>query len=160
MGRAFFPVPADGEYTVAVTTYPDFDFTGAGAVSGRYALTLDTYRGTILPLGGDDVTTELPLGFSFPFQGSPWSHVWVSSNGSLTFGAPEAVQGIEDLQKEGFLAGPPRIAPFLTDLDPSGSYNYLTGPERPGHRNDLRAVCRVPALERRGAHARVGCALA
>ncbi len=117
--RVILTIPADGDYALAVTTPPDTIFTD----SGRYILTIDSYRGTVLPLNGDDVTTELPLRFNFPFAGKNWRSVWVNSNGNLTFGAPETVNTTEDLQLAGFLAGPPRIAPFFTDLDPSGASN-------------------------------------
>lgn len=122
--RLIFTVPVDGEYAVAVTTSGDVNFTGSASEPWRYNLTLNTYRGTILPLDGDDVTHELPLRFAFPFQGNDWRSVWVSSNGNLTFGAPEPVNTIEDLRLEGLLNGPPRIAPYFTDLDPSGTFNF------------------------------------
>jgi hypothetical protein len=126
--RLMLEIPADGEYTVAVTTGPLANDAGAGV--GRYVLTLDTYRGTPLPLDGDDLSVEVPLGFAFPFQGQTWQSVWVSTNGCLTFGAPEVVQTRSDLQLEGFLSGPPRIAPFFTDLDPSGiPINGVDGPK-------------------------------
>ncbi len=123
--RVIFTIPADGEYTVAVTSSSKL---GPDLASGRYVLNINAYEGRILPLNGDDVTVHLPLRFRFPFQGREWSSVYVSSNGSLTFGAPEIVTVREDLQLEGFLGGPPRIAPYFADLDPSGSYNYgVTG---------------------------------
>jgi hypothetical protein len=123
VSRLVVTVPADGEYTLGVATAPDAGFTGAGPGEGRYVLTVRTYRGSILPLDGDDVSVEVPLRFRFPFQGQSWGSVHVSSNGNLTFGAPEPLRDVTDLQLSGFLAGPPRIAPFFSDLDPSGTYN-------------------------------------
>ena len=48
---------------------------------------LDVFQidGTLLSLG-DDSTQEVPLGFTFPYQGQNWTSVWVNSNGNLTFG--------------------------------------------------------------------------
>ena len=41
--RLIFPIPLDAEYTLAVTTFGDDNFTGQGRSIGRYILTLDTY---------------------------------------------------------------------------------------------------------------------
>jgi hypothetical protein len=126
--RVMYTIPSDGDYTLAVAARDDVEFSGQGTETGRYALSLAAYRGTVLPLNGDDVAVELPLPFAFPFNGTRWTSVWVSSNGNLTFGAPEMVNSVADLQLPGFLAGPPRVAPLFTDLDPSGSFNGgLTG---------------------------------
>ena len=55
----------------------------------------------------------MPLGFTFPFQGTNWSSVFVNGNGNLTFGAADAdfTETVAEL-----LAGPPRIAPLWDDL--------------------------------------------
>jgi len=67
-----------------------------------------------LPLGDDDYE-EVPLGFTFPYQGQEWTSVFVNSNGNLTFGAGDS-WWIESVG--GFLGGPPRIAALWDDLDP------------------------------------------
>lgn len=112
-----FPVPADGDYVLAVTTFPDSGFTGAGGSGGRYVLELSDVEGTVLELG-DDTSVEVALPFSFPFQGSTWNSVFVNSNGNLTFGAPDEgfLSWVEDVGE--FLNGPPRIAPLWDDLSP------------------------------------------
>jgi hypothetical protein len=116
--RLVFPIPADGRYAVAVTTFPDFDFLGEGNSGGRYILDMKTFDGDILPLGDDD-TLEIQFeNFEFPFQGQNWTGVFVNSNGSLTFGEGDVdfTESIRD-----FRNGPPRIAPLWTDLSPNAA---------------------------------------
>ncbi len=121
LSRVVFTLPANGDYYVAVSTFGDDSFTGAGTDFGRYVLTLNSYRGTVLPVG-DDSSVQVPLGtFSFPYQGTNWTSVYVNGNGNLTFGA-----GDEDFSETPaeFLAGPPRISPLWDDLSPA---NLFTG---------------------------------
>ncbi|GAB4235168.1 MAG: hypothetical protein Kow00109_08410 [Acidobacteriota bacterium] len=68
---------------------------------------------------GDDTTrlVVLPDNFTFPFFGKIYREVFVNSDGNLTFGAGDARVG-EPRTLDRFLAGPPRIAPLFTDLDP------------------------------------------
>jgi hypothetical protein len=115
LSRLLYPVAADGTYAVAVTTYPDFDFSGDGNSGGRYFLDIETVEGVILDLGDDD-TIEVPfMNFQFPYQGAMWDTVFVNSNGNLTFGAgnTDYSQSVSE-----FLSGPPRIAPLWDDLRP------------------------------------------
>jgi hypothetical protein len=121
LSRLLVRVPASGVYTVGVTTYPDFAFTGAGSDTGRYVLSIRTYTGTVLPLA-DDGSVEVPLStFRFPFQGALWSSLFVNGNGNLTFGAGDG-DPLESVAK--LLDGPPRIAPLWDDLSPA---NLFTG---------------------------------
>jgi hypothetical protein len=115
LSRIVFPVPADGAYYLAVTTFPDVDFSGDGESGGRYVLDLEAIDGTVLTLGDDD-SAEVPLPFSFPYQGSSYGSVFVNSNGNLTFGAGDAAfsESVAD-----FVNGPPRIAPLWDDLSPN-----------------------------------------
>ncbi len=116
LSKIVFPIPADGLYVLAMTTYPDFGLTGAGNSGGRYVLDLQTTTGMILSLG-DDSYVEVPIpGFAFPFQGSLWTSVFVNSNGNLTFGmgSTDYSESVYDL-----LNGPPRIAPLWDDLSPN-----------------------------------------
>jgi len=122
LSRVSYGIPADGLYAVAVSTFPDFDFTGDGPGEGRYALDLRALPGTPLPLT-DESTIELPFAtFAFPFAGSAWSSVFVNSNGLLTFGEPRL--DFTPTPAE-LLVGPPSIAPLWDDLDPgTGGYVY------------------------------------
>ena len=113
LSRILVQAPEDIEVAVAVSTFPDVDFTGAGEGTGRYVLSITKYRGTILA-AGDDTSTPVTLGFDFPFQGSEWDTVFVNSNGNLTFGGGDA--DFSETVPE-FLAGLPRIAPRWDDLD-------------------------------------------
>ncbi len=101
---------------VAVSTYPDVEFIGIGETKGRYSLYVNTYRGTPVSLGDED-SVEVPLGKPFVFQGQARNSVFVNSNGSLSFGAGDTSF---EAEVPAFLAGPPRISPLWTDLDPSG----------------------------------------
>ena len=81
----------------------------------RLALALDP-PGPSLGLGTDDAkAVDLP--FPFPFYGASYTRVFVNADGNLTFGAPDP--GSSDRSMGRFLSGPPRIAAFFTDLDPS-----------------------------------------
>ncbi|MDJ0835279.1 MAG: hypothetical protein QNK37_02120 [Acidobacteriota bacterium] len=113
--RLLLQANEDLELALAVTTFPDFDFTGDGGSSGRYLLTVNKYDGEVLPQG-DDTTFELPLGFDFHFNGQDYSSVFVNSNGNLTFGASDTsfFSSVSLL-----LNGPPRVAPLWVDLNPS-----------------------------------------
>lgn len=70
---------------------------------------------SLFPLGtGEARALDLP--FRFPFFEREWQRAFVQSDGSVTFGAPDA--GVEPAGLGRFLAGPPRIAAFFADLDP------------------------------------------
>jgi hypothetical protein len=75
-----------------------------------------------LPIGdpvtiGDDATIGLELDFEFPFFGEVRNRVFLNSDGNLTFQSAENASTARSLQR--FLSGPPRIALFFADLDPS-----------------------------------------
>ena len=42
LSRIAFTIPADGEYTLAISSFPDNSFTGQGTETGRYVLTVRT----------------------------------------------------------------------------------------------------------------------
>ena len=66
----------------------------------------------------DNGSVAAALPFSFPFYGAVYSALYVNANGSLTFGAPTSTP---TGSPGAFLAGPPTIAPFWWDLDPSSA---------------------------------------
>jgi len=115
LSRIQVPIPADGDYYLGVSTYPDLAFTGAGGSGGRYVLSVFSIDGILLSLG-DDSSQEVTLPFTFPFQGSNWNSVWVNSNGNLTFGSGDTdfSESVSEL-----LSDQPRIAPLWDDLSPN-----------------------------------------
>jgi hypothetical protein len=121
LSRLVFPVAADGNFAIAVSTFPDFDFSGDGSSGGRYVLDCFAINGFLLDLGDDD-TEEVDLGFSFPYQGGSFSSVFVNSNGNLTFGGGDT--DFSESVSE-FLNELPRIAPLWDDLNPSSSGNVI-----------------------------------
>ena len=122
LSRFVAPIPAAGTYYLGVTTFPDAGFTGAGSGSGRYVLSVNLAVGPQPLAPGDDGSIEVPLGFTFPFQGQNWTSVFVNGNGNLTFGA-----GSSDFSESvaELLSGPPRIAPLWDDLN-SGAGGQVT----------------------------------
>ena len=68
---------------------------------------------------GDDGTRRVALGFSFPYFGELYTEVFINSDGSLTFLEADTAAIERSLAR--FLSGPPRIAPFFADLDPSAA---------------------------------------
>jgi hypothetical protein len=115
LSRLLVQIPANGTFAVAVSTFGDVDFTGAGTDFGRYVLNISSYRGTLLPLV-DDESVQVNLNtFAFPYQGANRTSVFVNGNGNLTFGAGD---GDFSESVPEFLAGAPRIAPLWDDLFP------------------------------------------
>ena len=73
--------------------------------------------GTRLALADDD-SAQLTLPFSFPFYAGTQSTAFVNSDGNITFGEGDNASTPRSVSR--LLTGPPRVAPFLADLDPSG----------------------------------------
>ena len=115
LSRIVYPVTTSGTYYLAVTTFPDADFSGDGASGGRYVLDLQAISGVLLNLG-DDSSQQLALGFTFPFNGTSYTSVFVNSNGNLTFGSGDSdfSESVAEL-----LSDQPRIAPLWDDLSPN-----------------------------------------
>jgi hypothetical protein len=65
----------------------------------------------------DDDSAPRTLTFSFNFYGSPQSAAFVNSDGNITFGEWDTAATARSVSR--LLSGPPRIAPFFADLDPS-----------------------------------------
>jgi hypothetical protein len=80
---------------------------------------INTDLGDRINLGDDDTRrVDLP-DFEIYFFGKFYDSVFVNSDGNLTFGRSDTASTARDLQR--FLNGPPRIAPFFADLDPSAA---------------------------------------
>ncbi|HXB55767.1 MAG TPA: hypothetical protein VN461_13345 [Vicinamibacteria bacterium] len=88
---------------------------GGGYDVVRLSLPLDSGGTPLSIVTGGSAAVGLP--FPFPFFGTTFTQVFVNADGSLTFGAPDTGEGEQGLAR--FLAGPPRAAAFLADLDPS-----------------------------------------
>jgi hypothetical protein len=65
----------------------------------------------------DDDTSRADVGFSFPFFSANEREAFVNSDGNITF--REGDRASTDRSVGRLLTGPPRVAPFLADLDPS-----------------------------------------
>jgi hypothetical protein len=88
----------------------------------RVAVASDS-PGTPLSLGADEAR-EVELPFPFRFYGTDYRAAFVHADGSVTFGRPDVQPAERGLAR--FLSGPPRVAAFFADLDPSraGSVAY------------------------------------
>jgi hypothetical protein len=101
----------------------------AGFAVTQVAAPLFEEAGSPLALGDDD-DEPVALPFRFPFYGTAYRTVFVSSDGNVTFGAADGETGSRDLAR--LVEGPPRIAPLLADLDPSrgGTVAWSTAGDR------------------------------
>jgi len=81
-------------------------------ISGSFRATLGT-RVTLT----DDDSAARAVPFSFSFYGKAQTAAFVNSDGNITF--EEADHASTDRNVARLLTGPPRVAPFLADLDPS-----------------------------------------
>lgn len=102
-----------------------FDLRGAGVRftrngSGYDAQRIDgSFRATLgreLSLADDD-SEPVSVPFAFPFYGETWTQAFVNSDGNVTFGEGDSASTERNISR--LLTGPPRVAPFLADLDPS-----------------------------------------
>lgn len=102
-----------------------FDLTSVGlrftpnSAGGYDAQRIDgTFRsglGTRLSLMDDD-SSMATVPFPFVLYGKPHTQAFVNSDGNITLGEPDAESTERDVAR--LLTGPPRVAPFLADLDP------------------------------------------
>jgi hypothetical protein len=109
-----------------VTPPNSFDLYGAGVRftrngSGGYdARRIDgTFRSSLgrqLTLGDDD-SSSTPSVFGFPFYGRTHTAAFVNSDGNVTFEEGDPASTERNVAR--LLTGPPRVAAFLADLDPS-----------------------------------------
>src|SRR5215204_672662 len=65
----------------------------------------------------DDDSANVTIPFSFPFYGTAQTSAFVNSDGNITFGEEDKSSTERNVAR--LLTGPPRVAPFFTDLDPT-----------------------------------------
>ncbi len=65
----------------------------------------------------DDDSAAFPVAFDFPFYGRNQTSAFVNSDGNITFEEEDRASTERNVAR--FLTGPPRVAPFLADLDPT-----------------------------------------
>jgi hypothetical protein len=65
----------------------------------------------------DDDSAAVAIPFSFPFYGIAQTAAFVNSDGNITFGEEDKASTERNVAR--LLTGPPRVAPFLADLDPT-----------------------------------------
>ena len=93
-----------------------FTRSGSGYAVTKGALAYRPTLGRQLTLADDD-SVEMDVPFSFPFYTGTQRVAYVNSDGNITFG--EADKASTERNVSRVLTGPPRVAPFLADLDPS-----------------------------------------
>jgi hypothetical protein len=89
---------------------------GAGYSVTKSALAFRPTLGRQLTLGDDD-SVEVDVPFSFPFYTDTEKVAFVNSDGNVTFGEEDKASTERNVSR--LLTGPPRVAPFLADLDPT-----------------------------------------
>ncbi|MEZ5400152.1 MAG: hypothetical protein R2729_10830 [Bryobacteraceae bacterium] len=79
---------------------------------------------------GDDDARPIDLPFAFRFYGNSYTSAFLNSDGNITFGAADSASADRSIGR--MTSGPPRIAPFYADLDPSrsGSIRMNATPDR------------------------------
>ena len=94
-----------------------FTANGSGGYQvARIALAFRTTLGRQLPLEDDDAEpANVP--FAFNFYGAGRSTAFVNSDGNVTFDQADVASTERNVSR--LITGPPRIAPFFADLDPS-----------------------------------------
>lgn len=94
-----------------------FSRNSAGGYEVRQeAATFRATLGTRLTLE-DDATTRVDVGFPFPFYSGSEQIAFVNSDGNITFGEGDSASTERNTGR--LLTGPPRVALFLADLDPT-----------------------------------------
>lgn len=79
----------------------------------------NSFRSTLgrqLTLGDDD-SAQVSVPFSFAFFGDNQTSAFVNSDGNVTFGEEDRASTERNVSR--LITGPPRVSPFLADLDPS-----------------------------------------
>ncbi len=93
-----------------------FEPAGAGYAVSTAGAEFRAALGRRLTLGDDDSVAQT-LASSFEFYGRRFTSLFVNSDGNLTFDTADEESTERGLAR--LASGPPRIAPFFADLDPS-----------------------------------------
>jgi hypothetical protein len=93
-----------------------FTSNGTGYDIARITTGFRSPLGTRLTLNDDDAS-EFTIPFAFSFFGTGQTRAFVNSDGNITFGESDIASSDRSVSR--FLTGPPRVAPFFADLDPS-----------------------------------------
>ena len=93
-----------------------FSRSGSGYAATRIDGTFRQTLGRQLQLGDDD-SASAASAFGIPFYGVSQTAAFVNSDGNVTFGEEDRASTERNVAR--LLTGPPRVAPFLADLDPS-----------------------------------------
>ena len=112
-----------------------YDVTHLGAAAWRSSL------GDSLTLGDDD-SASLELPFEFAFYAATHDGAYVNSDGNLTFEEGDSASTARGVSR--LLSGPPRVALFLSDLDPSAGGGVYA---RAGTEAVTVTWCNVPGFE-------------
>ncbi len=91
---------------------------GGYVVSKSYLRPAQPTQGQILPAGADTRHLVM-LPFAWPHATGPVDRVMVGANGFVTLGGEDPGPGGYSVDAAQLLSGPPRIAGFWTNLDPS-----------------------------------------
>ena len=112
-----------------------FDLRGKGVrfspnANGGYDIvpadtTFRNQLGSRLALADDD-TAAFTVPFTMPFFGRDQAAAYVNSDGNITFEESDVETTPRNVTR--FLAGPPRIAAFFSDLDPSAGGAVFVNP--------------------------------
>ena len=97
---------------------PTFSFTD---ISATGTLLTSVGANASLPLGDDQVSGTVPIGFTFNFYGIGYSEVFVSSNGFLSFLSSQGNGCCAGAHIPSALAPNGIVAGLWTDLVPGGS---------------------------------------
>ena len=93
-----------------------FTRSGSGYTLSKIDANFRSAIGNRVTLADDD-STSIGIPFSFPFYGTTQTSAFVNSDGNITFGEEDKNSTERNLAR--LLTGPPRVAPFFADLDPS-----------------------------------------
>ncbi|MBI2835405.1 MAG: hypothetical protein HYX76_13360 [Acidobacteria bacterium] len=89
---------------------------GGGYDVSRTDATFRSPLGTRLTLSDDD-SAAVTIPFNFPFYNQTHTAAFVNSDGNITLGEEDRSSSERNVSR--LLTGPPRVSPFLSDLDPS-----------------------------------------